>query len=260
MNIINFTNSICHIPINIRIERELYEKEYIFFDSVLKEFCEVKQSTDKFLLIYYYATPPNDTNNAYYCDFKNQWIFDILTAIESYIINTINTTVFHGSSVLYKNCTYILLGDRMQGKTTLTDYFVNEKNASLIDDDCVYYVNNMIYGFCLPLRKRDKPILNSSLICEFTDEIKQKRYLISAQKRRCMGNENIVVIFPKYNKFCNNIKVLKGKELFIKLLHTTRHSNNNNELFSDISYICNNVPAFEILYDHCDRVFDMINA
>lgn len=216
------------------------------------------------MTVYIYSND-NDENSGrflhtYFCDPQTDWTFQCLTIIEDYLISESKLTVLHGSALVFGGNTFIILGERFSGKSTLTHYILNNTNSIFLDDDNVLYNSGEIYGLNLPMRLRNKPSSLENLICKFIDEYNNPRYLIDATNVQFQGTDSIFIIFPHYLK--NSVPSfykIHGQTLFEKLLKSVKYSFNNQQCFQDVCSIVKSINAYYTEYDDCAYVLSQIN-
>jgi hypothetical protein len=241
----------------IAIEKCLYFSYKWFFDKLLKKFQSSTLPQDDCLYIFTSCAVQNHFSNVFYCDSQEDWIYQCITIIEEYIISRANFTTLHGSGLILNDTTFIILGERFSGKTTLTNYILNSTNAIFLDDDNIIYSSGKMYGLNLPIRLRTKPETNENLICKFSDECKKSRYLIDAPRSTTIGTNKSFIIFPHYIENCNfTSSKLGGQVLFEKLLKSVKYSASNQQCFKDVCELSKSVAAFAIEYENCSLVLE----
>lgn len=248
----------------IVIEASLHETNASFFRQTLSSFETVDRIENITELLYIHSDPSSirwesGQIETFYCDISMDWHFQCISVIEEYIIKKLNVTTFHSGGVVYQDTTFIFVGERFSGKSTLIHYLCDEHSCQYIDDDNMFFSDGKFWGVALPLRLRTKPSNNDNLILEFFDERNRKRYLCGLTQYKSTPTQKTIIIFPKFKAHCFDIKELHGKELFRQLLISVRHSQSNYEMFQDVSFITRKMPAFYIEYDCCDYVFDCMN-
>lgn len=249
------------IQLQICIESLLYYKYDNVFDNVLKHFrkkciSEISITNVLYVCAANIRMPDLLLHNLCICNTtKETWIFELLTRIEQYAIEMLGLTVFHGSSLELMDRTVLIMGKRKTGKTTLTHYLV-QNGWGMLDDDCIYYAGNIIYGIGLPLRLRelvydDKNVLVKSID---TDGIERSLVITEMLKHQSMGEK--IVVFPYYNPHGRfKVTEIKKSILFEKVLTNVRYSISNAKTLVDVTKLIKDVSvAYSISYSNCSDV------
>lgn len=243
----------------IAIEKYLYFSHQWLFDKLLRKFRSCESPQDDCLYIFTSDAAENHYSNSFYCDLQKDWTYQCITIIEDYIISRANFTTLHGSGFILNGTTFIVLGERFSGKTTLTNYILNNTNAVFLDDDNIIYSSGKMYGLSFPMRLRTKPETNKNFICQFSDEYKKPRYLIDATCSTMKGTHKSFVIFPHYIENGNfTFSKISGHVLFEKLFKSVKHSSSNQQCFKDVCELVKAVPAFEVEYENCSFVLEQM--
>ncbi len=239
--------------ITIYVDWALYEINPRLFKAIFSSFKQQLSNTltKRYCIICIgeVSYEPKENYSEIVCDVDQEnWIHNMITALEEYLIDEANSMVIHGSSLVYSGKTILLLGERMSGKSTLLEHLLCLEKSLYIDDDCVYYVDNKVFGFNLPIRMRQMPKNKEMVICSFLDDEKQIRYLVKAKKSTGIGKGDLLIIFPEYNTQHNRIRKVSGSELFILLLRNVRHASDNKTRLKNITQLVKNVSAYSIQY------------
>ena len=203
-------------------------------------------------------------DNAYYfkCDFeKSYWRFQLIKELEFFYGKVLDSIVVHGSCVRYLEKNILFLGTRWSGKTTLTQYLTMEKNASYIDDDCVYICRNIIIGFSMPLPIRDPNVCSNHLsflgMTVDTDGI--ERTLFLPPKHLNTISHIDVIFFPTFKKFGeNSVNVVDSDIVFKKIISNVRSHNNIYNLFKVCGHLARNCRCFELRYTSSENACNLI--
>lgn len=116
------------------------------------------------------------------CDTSDKnWRLQLIGSLEDWYANTLKCTIIHGSCVLLNNKSILMIGKRKSGKTTLTGYLTIQKEATYLDDDCIYIMYNEYVGFNMPISVRDNAdgLSKDTIVGEFVDgeEINRKLFI-----------------------------------------------------------------------------------
>lgn len=236
------------IPVYIGIEYELYIKNQTIFDSILRSFSRESLFHKDCLYLFSNRACFDNCKDVFYCKLEGGWIYQCIAMIEDYVTQKLQISAFHAAAVLYKGNTLVFLGERFSGKSTLTNYMINQHNCTLLDDDMVFYDRKNFIGLGIPLRMRSKPLHNSNVLCEFLDEKNTIRYLTSIGSHSMYSTNPVYAFFLNFNNDEDMIERLKGAALFESLLKSIRYSKNNMVAFGDVCNIMRYLPAFELKY------------
>lgn len=244
----------------IAIETSFHERNEKFFRQTLSSFDVLEKVDNNSKLLYIHSNPELNCimfgqMKTFCCDLKTNWHFQCISAIEEYMIKSLNVTTLHAGGVIYQDTAFIFVGERFSGKSTLIHFLCDERNCKYIDDDNIFFKKGRFWGSSLPLRLRTRPPSDERTILQFWDERNLRRYLCKLNQYDTTLHEKTIIIFPKYKEQCFEIKELYGEDLFKQLLKAVRHSESNFSMFEDISFITKNIPALYIEYDYCDYVF-----
>lgn len=264
MNCVKYYVSINNIEINIIVENNFYQNYKYVFDKIFIAF-EIEE---------YYYTKENNLPALFICNNENidinsekifcntkekQWIHDLITKLEVYLINIMHITVLHAASLIYENKTFVIIGKRMSGKSSLVEYMLQKKQSYFIDDDCTFYNGKTIFGFNFPIRMRKLPLNTNNIFATTVDDQDEIRYLVNFKQNKKESNQNVIIIFPQYNKSKNYINSISGKHLFLELLSNTRYAVNNKIRLENLSEIANISNAYLLSYTSFEEVEKQIN-
>lgn len=186
------------------------------------------------------------------------WIFDLIQAMERFIVETLNCTVLHGTCVIVKGECLAIIGERMSGKTTLAQTLLEQQQARLVGDDTICLMDNCVFGLQTPLLMRSKKNEEPLEKLETMDDAGQVRTVYwpkSFQKEACKLD---YLIFPRYDACCAaKITRLKSSEVFSRLMSNVRHHQTIGQLYYDVLQLAN-VPAYEINYPSQKDAIDLL--
>lgn len=256
------------IIINIAIEDSLYEKEHKIFDSLFRSyslFAGSKSKSNKEYFYYIYdKKDQNDMRSDYgtVCDInRSDWIFILTSKLEIFYATVLKCTVIHSSCVRVNDKNILLMGARYSGKTTLTKYLTIDKNGEILDDDCVYIVDNSYVGFCMPLSMRnvENSQLDEHVVGQTTDEDEILRTLYSSPKYAASFSNIDMVVFPRYgiDKASRKEKITHAKA-FNKIIKNIRAHHKMEEMFADVKNLVRNSDCFVLEYANSDLAYKLL--
>lgn len=247
--------------INIYFLKRIYEKHFSIINNIFKLF-EFKQIRKENAQRGFYVSdgadilPPDTSELCVYDTSSEEWIFKLLTDVESYIIKELNVTVCHGACLAKNEYALLIMGQRKAGKSTLTHYLV--KNGwTLIDDDCIYFDSDYVLGFGFPLRLRNIVFEDENIFAICLDMDGENRHLVVSQNCcRTFKFRKIMIIFPEYTAGATiEINPISKIELFTQLLKNTRFSASEKKLIKDVTDLMRYANAgYEVKYSSCEEV------
>ncbi len=274
-----FIRAIASKTIVIGIENLIYEKASGVFNQLLGAFleqnaCEKSKfdikiiiCSDKRLENSRGSSTMNDGKNEYYlgCNVTDgHWIFFLLCDMEEILVNTMDCTVLHGGGLVFHNKAILLLGERKNGKTTLLQYLLNEKESCYLDDDNIFVFCDSVFGFCRPMPIRNIGVCkNPSIVAATIDGDECVRTL-------CRANNNVIslekvdyVLFPRYisgSSATDECICLQGSLFFNKIMKNVRHSTNISNLYTDIKFLTKQTKGFYFEYSNSEEAYEKVNT
>lgn len=269
-NCIKIKKSICSKwpACEYHIQTDLYNRfPRLFHDIFLTNTIEcnlITNSTDCIydsLYIYsdltYKGIAEQNYAHSFYCNlFTMNWLFDLITYTEYYIVHKLNTYAFHASAVYKDGVTTLLLGERGCGKTTIANYLCSEHQYLCIDDDCCLVDDLKIYGTDLPAKIRN-PVDYSAytaITCDGDGVVRG----IKPKKTFESTNQKLTnIIFPCYSpKFAKPIiSKITFSDFSKNLLINTKHIPDIRTLPSLIKTLYQNCNIFSIKYCDSETVY-----
>ena len=152
-----------NVQLVIEIDEDLYLKEELVFRALLLSF--VNEPPKDFLptkTIHIYSSflvckgSFVCAEDDFYCicdTGKADWISTLMDFLEFCYTSILDCTVLHGSCIRHNDKNILILGERKSGKTTLTNYFI-DNNAIYLDDDAVFLYHQSLIGFNTPISMR----------------------------------------------------------------------------------------------------------
>nr|WP_296461181.1 hypothetical protein [uncultured Acetatifactor sp.] len=268
-----FTRKIGRIELHIQIDEDLYNANLSIFNCIFSTFRKNKayisdesSMRDSIYIFSTDVTLRNLENESYFiqcntCD--PLWVTELIGILEEWYATTMKCTILHGSCIRLLDKNILLMGARKFGKTTLTGYLALNRNAEYLDDDCVYFFEDEIWGFNMPIAVRknvDKLPLNN-LVCTAYDGENIERMLF--RPFDCIDKLSSIefILFPVYNTENINraIEIKKGV-LFNKIINNVRHSQSISKLFHDVCELSKDIKAFSIWYSTSENAYRIINS
>lgn len=251
----------------VSVENKVYYYDPTMIEALFRTYEAHLISEIGNLIDYYIISDHNELtikDYTYYseCNFDNpNWRFRLIKELEIFYGKVLNSIVLHGSCVRYLKKNILLLGARRSGKTTLTHYLSIEKNGTYIDDDCVYFNENSIIGFSMPLPIRDSTICpkSSFFIAKTldTDGIDRTLFL-PPQYLGCISDIDVIV-FPLYNKDGKNeIRQMSKDSAFKTIMSNIRSHNNMENLFKICKRLVYGCLCFELRYTSSENACALI--
>lgn len=250
-----------NISIKIYFQKYIYRKYHVVIRNIFKIFqcTSVKfEQLQKGLYICYNQDVqiPIESEIYMYDVASNDWIFELLTDVETYIINKLKITVFHGAAVCRNEHLVLIIGKRKSGKSTLTHFLV-ENGWNLIDDDCIYFDTDSVFGMGFPLRLRKMIYDSKRVFATCMDLDGEKRHLLSAPYYSlCVKTEEVTIVFPEYTQGSPFKKsIITKMQLFTMLLHNVRFSIDEIKSLRDVTYLMKFANSgYSVVYSKCSDV------
>lgn len=247
--------------IRIYFQKNIYWKYQVAIRNIFKTFhCTSVKSEQlhKGLYICYNQDVqiPIESEIHTYDVASDNWIFELLTDVEAYIINELKITVFHGAAVCRNKHVVLIMGKRKSGKSTLTHFLV-ENGWNLIDDDCIYFDGETVLGMGFPLRLR-KMIYDSKMVfATCVDLDGEKRHLLSAPSYSLYAKaDKFTIVFPEYARGHSFKKtVITKMQLFTMLLQNVRFSIDEKNSLKDVTQLMKTANSgYSVVYSKCADV------
>lgn len=246
----------------IYIEEQLYNYMPNIFNSIFCTFelCNNNICNPNTIHIYSQKDIFEEYKYPCFCNTRNpMWIFILINMLENYLYELLNCTVLHGSCVRVNKKNVLIIGERKSGKSTLTQYLINNCSAEYMSDDSVFIKDEVYYGFAFPILMR-KIVKKIKHIGTTRDEENIKRYIYSPVNILPQGNNIDLILFPKYDKYTNfqNNK-LKNRYLFNSLIKNVKFSKDMRTIYKDISNLTNISESYQVCYNQCGNVASFID-
>lgn len=186
----------------------------------------------------------------WYIDFCNKnWYILLIHVLEDFFIRILQCTVIHGACIELYQKSILLIGKRKSGKTSLTKFFVDKKNAKYFDEDVVFLYKNKFYGFNLPLCLRyfDGDM---NYYLEQSDMDQEKRYIYILKDGLINELSNIdIVFFVKYDKTCpKSVANLTRINMLNLIIQNLRGALDIKSVYSDLNIYFRKVKGFRLNY------------
>lgn len=253
--------------ISVFIDEMLFERERKIFDLLFASYLFSNEESSGSNEENYYVYGKNYSEDRkrtpfFICDTdSDRWIFKLMKNLEIFYSKVLKCTVIHGSCVSINDKNILFMGARRSGKTTLTHYLTIEKNGIYLDDDCVYLVDGMYVGFCMPLPMRDAVDLsyNKFFITKTTDTDGIIRFLYSPQHSIHNVHKIDMVVFPQYgSNRVNCIKKMSSSEAFNRIIKNVRSYSEMKTMFTDIKKLATTANCYDLQYSNSDFAYDLL--
>ena len=259
-----------NVQLVIEIDEDLYLKEELVFRALLLSF--VNEPPKDFLptkTIHIYSSflvckgSFVCAEDDFYCicdTGKADWISTLMDFLEFCYTSILDCTVLHGSCIRHNDKNILILGERKSGKTTLTNYFI-DNNAIYLDDDAVFLYHQSLIGFNTPIRMR-KNTDNLMLLAKIDDADNEVRYIYSMERHNIINyiTKPDVVIFVKYKR---NVTLtatrINGFYLINRIIFNVKDNSSLMGIYHDISNYFIDFPAYHIQYSSCHDVMKIIS-
>ena len=184
-----------------------------------------------------------------------------MDSLDAFYAKALGCTVIHGSCIQVKGKNILLVGKRLSGKTTLSQYLTLEKGGKFLHDDCIYVVDKTYVGFNMPLPVRS--VRNSRcenyFIGQTIDFDGVTRYLYSPLS--CVSEMQNVdfIVFPTYNTSGENrIDKLSNAYTFKVIINNIRQHGKMKIMFNDINHLVTFSKSYKIKYTSSERAYDFL--
>lgn len=267
---IGFLRNICEKEIVIYVEEELYKKNRIFFDAVLRTFFVISKNlsalkSDKAIYIFSQNEKQEEVfTKKVYCNTTSpQWKYWLIYELENIYASELDCLVLHASGLRWNKKNIIIIGESMSGKSTLTYEMCANRDACFLDDDSVYLYNNSVFGFTMPMALRIAVNIEGNRVWDiigYTDDaVMRNRKLIRFDKIVEKMEKIDMIIFPHYNaNSTGKCTEIKGAELINNVLLSIRACHDINSLFVDMPKILSNVKAYGIEYNSSNMAINIL--
>ena len=258
-----------NVRIAIYISDMLFDRADCFFPTVMQCFdmsYENSPLVNDFLFFYseYDDEPAFLCSRCHKCNTEDsQWKYWFLYEVESWIIECLQCTVFHGSGVRVCGKNILLLGGSMSGKTTLTYHLCHRYSADYLDDDCIYMCNGHFWGFHFPMALRNPSILSvdeKEYVIGYSDDaVMKNRCLLTMPSNLCEFKKVDYILFLHYTQSddCKLTK-LSGGSLCSKMILNVRFSRNPYMLYEDIIRLIESVLGYELWDSSTEEAIELL--
>ena len=267
-NYITLSKNLFNKTINILFEKNFYDCHIKILKELFRNYSYrgIAKSYDEEQCFYVCdnkrCLAPKGVDLHIYNTQSTQWLFEMITDIESYIISKLGITVIHGASIRNDSQMVFIIGERNSGKTTLTHFFTN-KGWTLVDEDCICYYNDSVIGTGFPLRLRNIIYDNTKILASCVDLDGDNRYLVSVPTSEHEEKvENVTIIFPQYKPDADfSFSEVKKMNLFTMLIKNTRSSADESNCIKDITSIMKKTTqSYSFCYSDCSYVYDFLKG
>lgn len=253
--------------IKIYVPKDIFQKYRVAICNVFKKFQRTYIKSEQlqkgmYICDNYDIQIPMESELYIYDITNGDWIFGLLTDVETYVINELKITVFHGAAVCRNDHIVLIIGKRKSGKSTLT-HFLIESGWKLIDDDCIYFDRDSVLGLGFPLRLRKVIFDSERIFTTCVDMDGERRYLLSASSYKlCAKAKNITIIFPTYMPGMTFFKEEISKmQLFTVLLQNIRYSVDEKSSVNDVVQLMRIANGgYSVAYSRCADVNSFLRS
>ena len=190
---------------------------------------------------------------------KSDWPIVLMTDLEETLIHLLQKTVFHGAALVNEGKTLLLLGARKSGKSTLT-HFLTLQGWSLVDDDCVFFDGNHVFGTGFPLRLRRQIYPDPQVFWKCQDsEGETRRLLKPGHVCRC-ADAPFFLLFPRYDpQIAISVERLERSSLFPQMIQNIRYAANGPRKIQDALNLIRCVQmAYNVIYSDENALLSLI--
>ena len=262
-----FYRCIGNLKLGVFIDFCLYKQNQFVFDALLRTYRPVMKASeiDPEHIIYIVC------DNYHLCRCHQHiivcntqdtsWIFSLINQLEDFYSSILKCTVLHGCCLQMNGKNILIVGERWTGKTTLTRYLTLDNPGIFLNDDCVYYYNNAIVGFGMPLPIRNAPIRQHAacFVAKTMDFDGQERFLYSPPNVLAEFSHVDLVIFPKYAPAQHaHIEIISPGNAFRELIFNVRAHGTMQTLYDDIKQLSMYTNCYRIKYQECKAVLDFL--
>ena len=253
----------------VYIDQTLYKENSNVFDSLFSTFLLrkfVPQNKNSMFISSIHSSIKTNRKTQYeiLCDTSYKgWVLQLIGLLEDWYYDVIKCTIIHGSCVVLNDKSILIVGERKAGKTTLTGYLTIKKDATYLDDDCIYILDDTYTGFNMPISVRNNidDLNEENTVCDSLDGEKINRKLFITSNRITEIPKIDIIIFPNYNENgINSIIQIKNSNLYNKVLNNVRHSRDCKTLFVDIGILVKNSNAYQINYTNSANAYSLIES
>ena len=176
------------------------------------------------------------------------WAFELIQTLEEHMVRALDCTAVHGTCLAIGNESFMIVGPRMSGKTTLTRTLLGFDSVKLVGDDVICLLDNCVVGLGTPLLLRSgKDIVDGERFITIDDEGRERIlfHANASQLPTCWPN---YLVFPQDNADClPEICQMSPGDVFRNLMQNVRHHNTIQQLKEDVLRLAN-TPAYSIKY------------
>lgn len=176
------------------------------------------------------------------------WAFELIQTLEEYMVSVLDCTAVHGTCLTMDNESFMLVGPRMSGKTTLTRSLLEFDFVKLVGDDVICLLDDCVVGLGTPpLLRSGGDIVDSEGFGTIDDEGRE-RMLFPTNASRLPTHWPDYLIFPQYKADCSpEIGQMNPGDVFRNLMQNIRHHSTLQQLKEDVLRLAN-VPAYSMKY------------
>lgn len=176
------------------------------------------------------------------------WAFELIQALEEHMVRALDCTAVHGTCLAMSDESFMIVGPRMSGKTTLTRTLLGFDSVKLVGDDVICLLDDCVVGLGTPLLLRSgEDIVDGERFITIDDEGRE-RFLFHANASRLPTRWPNYLVFPQYNADCPpEICQMSSGDVFRNLMQNIRHHNTIQRLKEDVLRLAN-TPAYSIKY------------
>lgn len=268
--VIYFHRTILDKDIGITINESIYNSKLRVFQAVFHTYdtCNRFQFLHSQNRIYIfdeeYSEQVTDDNCFYHFCFTGSpnWVAYLIAFLEICYEQIMSCTIFHGTSIEYNDKSLLILGNSKAGKSTLTHYLIQNRQAYYIEDDMVYLTDGIYFGFGMPISLRNKCENNKNLLETNLNLDKSPRYIyeIPCDKIKSYVTRIDFIIFPEYsNDSSFSSRRLTGYGLTNKILENVRGMSNIKLAFEEIQTLLSTAQAFCLRYSSSEDAANFID-
>ena len=176
------------------------------------------------------------------------WAFELIQSLEEHMVKVLDCTAVHGTCLAMGNESFMLVGPRMSGKTTLTRTLLEFDSVKLVGDDVICLLDDCVVGLGTPpLLRSGGDIVDSKGFSTIDDE-GQERILFPTNASRSPTRWPDYLIFPQYKADCQpEIGQMNPGDVFRNLMQNIRHHSTIRRLKEDVLRLAN-TPAYSLKY------------
>lgn len=268
--VIYFHRTISNKDIGITINESMYKSNLHVFDAIFHTYdtCNRLQFLHSQNRIYIFneecCEQTTNDNCFYHCCFtgSSNWIAYLIAFLETCYEQIMSCMVFHGTCVEYNDKSLLMLGNSKTGKSTLTHYLIQNRQAYYIEDDMVYLTDGIYFGFGTPISLRNKSGNDKNLLETNSNIDKSTRYIYEIPRNKIKSHVTRIdfIIFPEYlYDFSFSSRRLTGYELINRILENIRGMSNIKLAFEEIQTLLSTAQAFCLRYSSSEDAANFID-